>query len=98
MKKKIKRVYLAPDVLLRMVLTKDASLLAKAEEKGFELVTSDFGFYEVMMCLDWKEIRKHADMIRVVFKGVKCVHIGLDSKPAFPDVKRIKHLRKIAEV
>jgi hypothetical protein len=92
--KKVKKEYMMPDVLLTMVLNDDLELIRASKKKGFEMVTSDFGVYEMVTSLTEKEVREHAKTITVLLRAIKTSRLGM--RPSLPDAKRIRHLRRLA--
>ena len=93
----MKKAYLAPDVILKMIINDEGYLDKFLNQNKIEIVTSAFCFWEVMSCLTEEEIAKYNDKI---FKIFKTIPIGdlIDStgKISVEYEERIKHLRKVA--
>ena len=93
--KKLK-AYLHPDVMVCYVLTDDEKTREMIESnKEYELVSSSFGFWEMMVCLTPDEIEKNGKKIHRLFHSVTSFDFAfLEGKePLKPDENRIKHLR-----
>ena len=94
----MKKAYLAPDVLLKMIINDKEDYLGKfTKHKKIRVVTSAFCFWEVMSCLTKKEIEKYSDRIINVFQKTPITDMkDITGKFKVEDKKRIVHLRKIA--
>lgn len=86
--------YLAPDVLLRMILNKDLSLLNQSK---VNLVTSSFCFYEVMSCLTKEEIKENTEIIAELFNKIAITEFKeITGEFETQSEERKEHLRGIA--
>ena len=93
------KAYLHPDVMLCYVLTDDEKTRKIIEEKqDFELVSSSFGFWEMMIALTPDEIRSGAEKINRLFQTVTSFDFAFmeGKEPLKPDKNRVKHLRDSA--
>jgi hypothetical protein len=93
--------YVAPDVILRMIINDEECLLDFiAKTKNYEkikVVTSAFAFYEALASLTKEEIIKNADKIQTLLKMIPITDLKqYCGKFYIEDKKRISHLRKIA--
>lgn len=87
--------YLAPDVLVRAIINPSPEIQYLIKKKN--VVTSAFGFYEMMACLTEKEIKENATTIAEIFKDVPITEFKeIYGKFITEKKSRIKHLRKIA--
>jgi hypothetical protein len=97
---KLKRAYLAPDVILRMILKKDDDTLNRLiPRQGTDIVfmTSAFCYWEVFCCLTAKEIKKYADRIEDILMEIPIVDTeSVSGQLGAPNKDRINHLRGIA--
>lgn len=95
------RGYLAPDVILRMLINKDAKseeLLLKVQNKEIELLTSVFAMFEAIASIE-KTDTVDIDVLKKIMKYVTIssemeedLKMGYET---FSD-KRKKHLREVA--
>jgi len=108
MEEKKEGAYIAPDVLLRMIVNEEDEYVSNIWEmmvmgKGkCSLVTSSFGLWEMMSCLNKEEIVNHADRIKTMFAKLEIVMdapVSDEFAKFFPCVEnadRIAHLRELA--
>jgi len=98
-KKKKLKAYLHPDVMLCYVLTDDEKTREMIEDNtDYELVSSSFGFWEMMTALKPEEIEKGGKKIHLLYHKITSFDFAfLEGKePLKPDENRIKHLRTVA--
>lgn len=97
---KLKKAYITPDVILRMILKKnDDTLNRLIPRQGTDVlfITSAFCYWEVLCCLTAKEIKKHADKIEDILMEIPIVDTqSISGQLGTPNKERINHLRGIA--
>jgi len=97
---KLKKAYLAPDVILRMILKKgDDTLNRLIPRQGTNILftTSAFCYWEVFCCLTAKEIKKYANKIEEILMEIPIVDTEtVSGQLGTPNKERINHLRSIA--
>jgi len=87
---------LAPDVVLRYIINPDNNKMQEIlDQDKIEIVSSFMVMWEVMSCLDIKEIRDNAEKIEFIFKKIKCFDLQIRT-PHIESKERIEHLRSIA--
>ena len=103
MKKSIPiRGYLAPDVILRMLINKDAKseeLLQRVQHKEIELLTSVFALFEAIASIEEKTDTLDVEVLKKIMKYVKISsEMEEDLKMGYETFndKRKEHLRKVA--
>ena len=93
-RKKLKSAFLAPDVLLRYLVGNDNGsindLINLAIEGKIRLVTSDYGLYEAVGCLEDYEYRLNK-LVKLLF-ALEIV----PSRKILLTRERIYHLRQVA--
>lgn len=90
--------YLAPDVLLRLLLTKDTEWfdLYKKQSK-VNICTSALSFWEAISCLTEKEIMLNASNICELLQSIAIVdYKQTTGKLQVQSIERRNHLRKVA--
>lgn len=90
----MKKAYLAPDILVGLVIDKNYSLEDLKAKQEIRLVTSALGFYEMMSSLTAEEIKEYAETIYDIFKSIGIIDFGEEIR--FQSPSRIKHLRNFA--
>lgn len=91
--KKTNRAYLAPDVILSMLLCKDNGMLEKMLNRDdIVLCVSDFALYEAIGCLKPREKLNLLGLQKLLLKSE---FIASNLKMELND-KRKRHLRSIA--
>ena len=97
---KTKKAYIAPDVILRMILKKGDNTLEKLiPRQGIDIlfITSAFCYWEVFCCLTVKEIKKYASKIEQILMEIPIVDTeSVSGQLGTPNKDRINHLRGIA--
>lgn len=93
-KHKRQKAYIAPDMLLAMIINKDNVDLFN--QKKAQLVTSPYAFWEALSCLSIKEIKEYAADIYKVIGKIPVIQPMTD-QIKIQNKKRIKHLRDKAK-
>jgi hypothetical protein len=90
--------YLAPDIVLRMIINDKENLLDSClKQKNIKVVTSAFCFYEALSSLTKEEMIKNIDKIYQLLTMIPITDLKqVSGKFYIEDKKRISHLRKIA--
>jgi len=86
----IQKVFVAPDIVLKMLIGKDKKCKEILEKSGkmFKLITSDFALYEAISCITKEEFDLNS-LIEFLYK------VAIVPSPKIKiDMDRIDHLRK----
>jgi hypothetical protein len=96
--KATKVAYLAPDVVLKMIINDKENLLDSfLKQKEIKVVTSAFCFYEALSSLTKEEMIENIDKIYQLLTMIPITDLKqVSGKFYVEDKRRISHLRKIA--